>query len=251
MSLQIPLVVVHDGATEYVAHCIDSCLLCGITPILIGSSDFGRKVDFIPIDKYRDSSSEFRSFYLHRGVLPAWWECLCFERWFFVRELCQERGYERVMCIDSDVLMFATTDEVDAHSPNTIISSKDLSCSGWTLSQVVISRTELYQFCEFTLKDHYPNDMDAFTVFLKKTGASVLDLSIPHRGEAIDHNLAVCDGWECHWHEPTNRAAKNVYFGGGRAYATHRSCGRTRILGLHCWSTHKAEMEQYLKQAYA
>jgi len=66
-------------------------------------------VQVIPYAQFEKTTEEFRANYFHITHQPYEVERLCIERWFVIRDIMKERGFERCFCLDSDVLVFNTT----------------------------------------------------------------------------------------------------------------------------------------------
>lgn len=104
------LVFVHKGKIPSYLYC--SLYQAGISspalPIwLLGDQDPNIPfVDFVPLTSLESSWREMEKAYIHLSTNGEDFERFCFYRWFAIAEEMRRRGVERVIHLDSDVMLY-------------------------------------------------------------------------------------------------------------------------------------------------
>lgn len=127
-----------------------------------------KEVHFVPYERYKKSTDEFRSLYFHMSRQGFEVERLCIERWFAIRDLMHEKNLTRCFCLDTDVLLFNSVASIArrfADCDYTLLN-------GMSWGTVFINNVSvLDRFCEFILKT-YHRDQEIWPLFADYTGFS-------------------------------------------------------------------------------
>jgi hypothetical protein len=67
---------------------------------------FEAAVTLIDINQHRTEAEEFGKIFFNVSINPGYFERWCIERWFILRSFLKERGIQRFVTLDSDVLLF-------------------------------------------------------------------------------------------------------------------------------------------------
>ena len=121
-------------------------------------------VTFLPLESFEESWASLKQNYIHLSPNPYDYELFCLARWFVVRDFMEQYGFERVMHLDSDVMLYADIDKLDES-----VGYPDLMCSYCRGefqdtsmgNHSIFSKKALEQFCHFIQtayldrKEHY------------------------------------------------------------------------------------------------
>lgn len=187
------LVFVHDGYSPYLEFSLRQAR--AVSPksdiVLLGDSsndrfDMVRHVDGTT-EAYAGASAAFRAGYQHLSTNRRAFEMICFERWFRLQTLFRQEGWHDAVVLDSDVMMYASEDEI-----------RDLWLGGKTLAVDRPVHQDGYRWLTSAGVSYWTRDsLDAFCAFILDAygGGSVsrqLDAKWRHH---VEHSLpgGVCD----------------------------------------------------------
>lgn len=89
----------------------------------------------------------FRKHYVHRAVNPLWYERMCFERFFILKEVALLEGIERVAYSDADIALFEDVHE----TPFAKLDYGFVSITQWSTYFGLWRLETLQQFCKYML----------------------------------------------------------------------------------------------------
>lgn len=146
---------------------------------------------------------------------PLSFELLCVKRYLYCQSYAKAHGIQRFMMLDTDVLVYPG---LDCHLSSLISGSEvGLSqgpegagvaphfsphCSYWTLDSLTAFVDWLPDYIagqerlkgRYGAKGTFPlqlSDMTLLADWIEQTGHAVCDLSVPHNGRCIDHNIMI------------------------------------------------------------
>lgn len=246
-----PITIVHWGDQPYAGCAVRAALHHGRT-VLLGTHAFGLGEEFVPLEDLRPACADRLGRFKLVGM-AEWrlaFERRCFDRWVYLREWMLRTGTERVLAIDSDVLL--VDDPRRTWVAAGAASTKDQAIGMWACTTVWLPLTLLDRVCERFLREHaatgggWPvNDMVAFDAEAREGG--VADWSLPWLGHAVDHNVHTTHGWQV---DPATKD-KLIRWEGRKPIATTAGGEPVRLCTLHLWSDRKEQMLDLYKEAYA
>lgn len=155
-DVSCPIVVVHTGEKDYLELCLRQLRKSNPNARIFLLGDFpDERFPFVENRLIADPAlsvdvADFHAVFQHFGRDNFYAERFCIERWFYIRNLMREENLDRVLAIDSDVLLFC-----DAAKEAARFQDFELVCSRWDsrrrLPHFVNSRSVLERFCAFTL----------------------------------------------------------------------------------------------------
>lgn len=168
--MSIPIIFVHRSNSVYLKYTLKQARYFnpGVPIYLIGDTD-NDQYNFIThanIDDYYESAREFSKSYVHMSFTPQKFEQFCFERWFIIKDFVTKNNLQQFLCLDSDVLLFCTSDEV--HNKYNSYSFTIRGSCGAGLNYFS-SIKALQEFCEYTA-GHYTNHEHFHTLELNWAG---------------------------------------------------------------------------------
>lgn len=265
------LVFIHEGYSEYLEFTLRQAHAASPASeiVLLGNAENDRFPFVTHVDvsrgAYAAAATQLAEVYEHRSTNGETFERVCFERWYRLQEWMRQSGEERVLVLDSDVLLFAREDEIFSTYPGPLA----LSISGdqekemvWAASPhtSVWTPASLEAFCAFTLSqfrqpgrfdrkwEHHrvtgtPGgvcDMTALYLFSREHLAT--NTAEARGGVAVDHNLNVPHN--AHPDEyAMDGAAKALDWRDGQPWGTNRQTGEAvRFLALHLQGQAKGQI---------
>lgn len=119
MNPEAKLVFIHQRNSWYLPYALYQSRY--ISPdsevVLIGESKYP-DVTCVSLDRLADcaQAKEFRTNYVHMSSNPAWYELICFLRWFYLLEYMRSSRVQSVLYLDSDVLLFSSMKDLARQS---------------------------------------------------------------------------------------------------------------------------------------
>ncbi|EDY37150.1 conserved hypothetical protein [Cyanobium sp. PCC 7001] len=272
------IVVVHRSASPYLAVCLEQARRCNphVPVVLAGdASNAAFAVDrFVAIDQLPRSAAHTQFLRCYRHYSPSQsllWERFCIERWFVVLAVMELEGFERVLALDSDVLLFC-----DAAEEAQRCAAYAVALNHWDGQRALphctfIQRREaLEEFCalvsatyasEHRLEElkqrnqkrlgrHWISDMSLWHAWAMTTARPVLIRERLGEEPAIyDSCIEHVRGFEAVNPLPLLvRPWKRLVFEQGRAYGFRRHDGRrVRLLCVHYHGRFKALMGRHAR----
>lgn len=82
-------------------------------------------IEVVPLEDYHSAAASFRRHYVHFSINQPEYTRFNIERWFVMRDFVRQRGLQRILHLDSDVLLY---DDVDAAGQQFEECDLTLSC---------------------------------------------------------------------------------------------------------------------------
>lgn len=258
---EIPIIVVHQNGpplgSPHVNICLESGIEYGNKVIHIGTEIINHNAEFVHLESlYSDDIETLSRNYSHHTRENPEWEKFCFARWFYIRELATRRGLERIVCVDSDVVIMSNTKEW-LLSDADIIACLAHNVNVWTLGQCVLRTETLVRLCKHILHHgEYGTDMNAVTDFLDKNrDVTITDATVIRDRPILDHHIEVAEpefvGVPVEGSD--TRRIKRLTFNKGEcfAYPINTPGKQIRLLNVHCWGDHKMRTVDIINKARA
>jgi hypothetical protein len=153
-----PIVFIHRGCPDYLKitlgkarqHNPDSPL------ILLGDSSNAHLVREIPGLEFEQmqhdagDSARFAKVYQHQSSLDEKFERFCMQRWILLRDLARQRGWKRLLYLDSDVLLYSDIEREGKRFDDSAMSLAPWGTSRWCGHTNFINTPEvLDEFVDF------------------------------------------------------------------------------------------------------
>ena len=274
----LAIVVVHRSASPYLAVCLEQARRWNphVPVVLAGdASNAAFSVDrFVAIDQLPRSAAHSRFLQCYRHYSPSqslFWERFCIERWFVLLAVMEQEGFERVLALDSDVLLFC-----DAAEEAQRCASFAVVLNQWDRQRAlphctfIQHREALEEFCGLVsatyasekrlealkqrnqkkLGRHWISDMSLWHAWAMATDRPVLIRERLGQDAAIyDSCIEHIRGFEAVNPLPLLvRPWKRLAFEQGRAYGFRQDGGqRVRLLCVHYHGRFKALMGRHAR----
>jgi hypothetical protein len=184
-----------------------------------------------------------------------------FARWFVMLDYCRAHGIQRFYHIDYDVLLFSPPEDIIQDGRFSLSLSRDPANGSTSATSSLVCLSALQAFCDLTIKAQrtwdkrvfpsHNNDMRVWQLLAETGQFEVLDTYSVINGTAVDHHLAIVDGWDSEV-EPSGHRIKKIVFQKGKPYCEHLATKQmVRFHTLHFWSNLKQLMPEYLARAKA
>lgn len=124
------ILIIHEGDSFYLAHCLAQARQSNPQSRVIllgdGRNAYYRGVEFYRYADYFKDAARIDAIYRHRSAQhEERWIRFCFQRWLIVREFVRAQGIERLLVIDTDVMVYGDLEAMFAQ----------FAGSGFTVSQ--------------------------------------------------------------------------------------------------------------------
>jgi hypothetical protein len=217
--MSIPVIFIHKGDHFYLNYSLNQIKVTNPnTPVYLITDSITNKhshVTYIDINNYFSGANEFAKIYKHMSTNGFENELFCFQRWYILKEFCEDKKLEKLLYLDSDILLYCNIDETfSKFNSYDFTISKKLSphCCYFP------SAGKLQKFCDFIPKLYLdPNysdrflakhqhhlkhnlnggvcDMTAFNEYQKEQDVKVIDLNVIVSNEIFDDNINDSDGF--------------------------------------------------------
>jgi hypothetical protein len=272
------IVFIHRGYSPYLEFSLRQARAAdpGAEIVLLGDREndrfpFLRHVDATQA-AYREAAEEVARVYEHLSQNPFEFELGCFQRWFVLLAFLRSVGWDDVLHLDSDVMLYAT--EAELRHPR--LEGRVLGCCRpasqpmyrWNASAHVSywTRSSLEDFCGFIVRSYSDREVMARYegkwdhVLRHDTGGGICDMTALYLFlEGLDQahfaNLtqvlgdAACDKnlnkSENEWPDEYRMAGgyKELAWEDGRPFGFNTRLRRpVRFLALHCQGAAKGRM---------
>ena len=117
--MPLPIIFIHTGYSSYLEFTLRQAKFTSPSSeiILLGDDAnvrLGSVVRHVNIRQYFKSAAEFEKVYQHFSTNPYNYERFCLLRWLVLEEFMLSSGYQEVFVCDSDVLMYADINDINA-----------------------------------------------------------------------------------------------------------------------------------------
>jgi hypothetical protein len=270
----IPIVFIHAGVSPYLPTTfLQAKIASPASPrFLLGtphSKHLGGLIQHINMAGYRNRATSFAATFVNFSTNAASFELICLERWFILLEWMEAYKYERVIYLDSDIMLYASGNElvghIDTHFPEsglTVAGISGHSCilqiqalrqfvlfveQAYTSSQALQLLKERYIFFRKENSAGGISDMTFLTDFRSFHPALVADVSIPPEASAAALDITID---YTRYHEEDQNGLKAITWKEGIPYATLKepllgAQKQIRMLTLHFQGASKKYIAAY------
>ena len=199
----------------------------------------GRFCEVHLIQDYLDSTRHLAKIFRNFSPNSSDYELFCLERWFILRDFCLKNKVERVVHLDSDVMVYS-----DLHEAGKAFAGTDMVRTGFQMpaSMFINSIAALGDFCDFMVSQYENNistleagyqewlskgltggisDMHFLHEFVARGKWTFGDNSAVTNASRFDHSANMDEGYEF------DGDIKKFQFRGGQPYGTKRDTGES------------------------
>jgi len=172
----IPVVFIHKGNSTYIFNALYQLKQTNplVKVYLIGTAEsavYEPLVEHIHIDSLFEEADRFAGLYKHYSTNSEAFELICIQRWFVLKAFMVQKGIQRCLYLDSDVLVYDNIQRL----------SETYQHAGMTLCGIsghtnFVDKDVLIDFCQF--------------VFSSYTGQNALNALEKHYKEFVAHHGA-------------------------------------------------------------
>lgn len=148
--MNIPIIIVHTGDSIYLKYTLKQARYYNPDTdiFLIGNEENNKYsyVTHVPMLQYWNRAEKFLQQYVHLSYTPLKFEQYCFARWFVALDFVEKNNINRFLCLDSDVLLFCKTEEVDNKFSRYDFTTRNKAGAGFNYFS---SSNALQNFCDF------------------------------------------------------------------------------------------------------
>ena len=207
MAVKIPIILVHTGDSFYLEPALRQARKSNPeSHIYLISDESTNHYDFIEhvnISDYMASAEQFEKVYVHLSINPYHYELFCLQRWFIILEFVKKNNILHFLCIDSDVMLYCSVDEVFGKWIDYDMATCQIIGPQYTL----FSQDSLKRFCEY-IYAHYADkqgleevkswhtkgaisDMNFFRDYSEKPNIRIFNTAQVVDGACFDYNMKI------------------------------------------------------------
>jgi len=180
----IPVVFIHKGNSKYLFNTIYQLKQTNpsVKVYLIGTPEsviYQPLVEHVSINSFLDEANQFEKVYKHFSTNSESFELICIQRWFVLKAFMIDKGIERCLYLDSDVLVYH-----DIQRLSDMYVQVGMTLCGISGHTNFINKEVLIDFCSFIYTRYSTqNALDAleqyYRRFITKHGAGgVSDMTL-------------------------------------------------------------------------
>ncbi len=154
MDNKLALIFTHKGSSDYLWYCLEQAKKTNPEAriILLGdeaNKPYDSSFEHYLISDYFEGATDFEKVYRHQSSNPYWYELICFQRWFIIRDFVQKNNIEQCYGCDTDIMIY---DDLSKYIPEgnfklTIANKNGPQCSYFT-------NKSINDFCNYILKQY-------------------------------------------------------------------------------------------------
>ena len=272
-----PIILIHRGCPDYLKIVLaqareynpDSPL------VLLGDSSNAHLIREIPGLEHEplqcDSgdSGRFAKVYQHQSGLDENFERICFQRWILLRDLMRRRNWDRLLHLDSDVLLYSDVAQAGKRFDDSAMSLAPWfgDNSRWCGHTCFINHPDtLDQFVDFMFKlyttdegkrlrdkshieDGYAiSDMTCLGLFRGQTSLAIADLTQIVDGAVFDNYITTTQGIYEKGSRLFRKDIKRIFFKNGVPYCRLKDNGESIcFLSIHFHGNMKYMIRHFAK----
>lgn len=272
-SFKLPIIFIHTGSQFYLKNAIANAIAFNPNGnvILLGDKSnahfeklFNRQLKHYYIHDFMKLAFEFKDCYIHMSSNHYDYELFCFQRWFIVREFMNVNKFDKVLCLDSDVLLYCDVNNSfdKFYDYDFTICRHSLPCC------TLFNSISIYEFTSFVMRlyreennlkrlelfysqffDKSGNrtklggvcDMTAFDFYQIDISKNVFELTIPFDGVCFDGIISGSDNFKM------KKGIKEIFWIGNQPHGYYGKDEQTvRFLGLHFQGRTKMKQNKFL-----
>ncbi len=268
MADALPIVFIHYGNSDYLPFTLGQAKLWSMASpiVLIGdkTNNLFPFVTHVNMNSYGRQAAEFQKIYKHMSPNGAPYELFCFVRWFLLRDFMKAHGLQRIVHVDSDVLMYVDVNKEQENWRDYELTLVNGVCAGnmfvnglkgmeglcdviWDLYAGADSAQRLAEIYAWRQKTNEGiSDMVALKAYYDANRAKVAEMTgIQPDGSYWDANIHLSEGFELFDGRKVARFVDRV------PYCRRLDTGRSvRFKGLHFQGVAKEYIEPAFRQGY-
>jgi hypothetical protein len=266
MGDPLPLVFMHYRNSSYLPFTLGQAKMRSPDSpvILIGdaTNNVFPFVKHVEMGRYEAGANEFAKIYRHMSPNGEPYELFCFKRWFILRDFMRAHDLERIVHVDSDVLLYVDVNEEQANWRDYALTLVRGVCAG---NMFVNGRAGIEALCD-VISDLYAGEDSAARLAAiyrerQKTAEGISDMvalklfydanrdrvgemaGVQPDGSYWDANIHLSEGFD------TADGRKRLRFVGGVPYGRLSESGReVRFKCLHFQGVAKRHIEPAYRQ---
>lgn len=227
---EFPVIIVNKGVRPYLQPVLSQAKKFNSNVVLMGD-DSNRKMrdcqwfnmeDFSTSEKWK----EFEGVWKNLSTNPAWYELMCFKRFFVIEEYCRKNNFNYAAHLDSDILCYVNFNEYFSANPCRVSLSMprvpvhgretvSAHISFWTLEAL----SDFTDFCIDNYKNHFDRIKKYYDDYKSAYEGGICDMTllglwvIEHGTGFAVNNAAVANGaaFDHSINEPLNFDADGKY----------------------------------------
>jgi hypothetical protein len=219
-----PIVLIHRGCPDYLKIVLAQARRYNADSpvILLGDSSnqhLTREIsglEFVPIQCDTGDSGKFAKVFHYQSAYGEEFERFCIQRWILLRDLMRQRHWDRLLYLDSDVLLYSNIEQTGTRFDNSDMSLAHYAgVSHWcghtnfinhpdVLGEFVDDIFELYTTEQgkrlrekiWSEEGTYISDMTCLGLFRQKTSRPIADLTQVVENSTFDDFFTRSKGYE-------------------------------------------------------
>jgi hypothetical protein len=244
MADPLPIVFIHLSNSYYLPYTLAQAKMKNMaSPVIIIGDDTNNVFPFathVHMNRYCKQAVEFQKIYKHYSPNGFIYEQFCFLRWFLLRDFMLAHGLNRLIHVDSDVLLYVDVNQEEANWKGVELSLVNGHCAGnmfvngtKALEELCGSIWEMYaapnadeRLAALLEAQRCPgrfavNDMVPLKAYYTANRSRMGEMTgIQPDGSYWDANVRMDEGFEI------ADGRKRYWFQDGRAYCRHVESGR-------------------------
>jgi hypothetical protein len=258
----LPIVFIHLFKSEYLPFTLGQAKMKNLnSPVIIIGDDSNNIFPFathLHMNRYCKQAVEFQKIYKHFSPNGFIYEQFCFLRWFLLRDFMRAHSIQRLIHLDSDVLIYVDVNQEQKNWQHAELSLINGDCAG---NMFVNGAAALEELCQ-SIWDMYASPgaeqrLAALSEQRHSTGRLAVSDMVPLRAfyDANRHRVAEMTGiqydgsyWDANVHLDegfeTESGRKRYRFDNGRPYCRHVATSRDIFFkSLHFQGIAKSHIE--------
>ncbi len=191
--MDCPIAIIHKGSPDYLKWSLLQVKLFNSDITLIGdlSNKYHEKtVKYTLIDNLKsEDAKRFKGIYQHFSANNYNFEVFCFERWFILLEYMKQNNLERIVHLDSDVMVYMNLnklviDELTKYQASYHVPNQEYSGMRWIAVPHISfwTRAALQSFCDFIINQYTSGIEELKSKWewhkISKVGGGICDMTL-------------------------------------------------------------------------
>jgi hypothetical protein len=134
MGEPLPIVFIHLSNSNYLPYTLGQAKMHNMdSPVILIGDDTNNVYPYathVNMNRYCAQAVEFQKIYKHFSPNGFMYEQFCFLRWFLLRDFMKTHGLQRLIHVDSDVLLYVDVNKEQANWQDAELSLINGECAG-------------------------------------------------------------------------------------------------------------------------
>jgi len=154
----IPVVFIHKGNSSYIFNTLYQLKQTNplVKAYLIGTAEsavYEPLVEHVRIESLFEEAEQFAGLYKHYSTNSESFELICIQRWFVLKAFMVQKGIQRCLYLDSDVLVYE-----DVQQLSEMFQHVGMTICGISGHTNFIDKDVLIDFCQFIFSSYTGQD---------------------------------------------------------------------------------------------